>query len=117
MLAHLPTCEAGDRRYCGNIILLHDGGGDRSETVKALPMIIEGIRANGLQIVSVSDLLHMTRAQIMPPLSTGERWSAELTGLGFWLFGRRCKVHYPRVFPRRLADDRALAVCGLVCDL
>ena len=86
VLTHLPTCEAGDIRYCGSIILLHDGGGDRSETVRALPMIIEGIRAKGLQIVSVSDLLHMTRAQIMPPLSTGERWSAELTGLGFWLW-------------------------------
>ena len=86
VLTHLPTCEAGDQRYCGNIILLHDGGGDRSETVKALPVIIEGIRAKGLQIVSVSGLLHMTRAQIMPPLSAGERWSAELTGLGFWLW-------------------------------
>ena len=86
VLTHLPTCEAGDARSCGSIILLHDGGGDRSETVKALPMIIAGIRARGLQIVSVADLLHMTRAQIMPPLSTSERWSAELTGLGFWLY-------------------------------
>ncbi len=86
VLTHLPTCEAGDARYCGSIILLHDGGGNRSETVKALPTIIEGIRAKGLQIVSVSDLLHMTRAQIMPPLSTSERWSAELTGVGFWLW-------------------------------
>jgi cellulose synthase/poly-beta-1,6-N-acetylglucosamine synthase-like glycosyltransferase/peptidoglycan/xylan/chitin deacetylase (PgdA/CDA1 family)/spore germination protein YaaH len=86
VLSHLPTCDAGDSRYCGNIILLHDGGGDRSETVRALPMIIEGIRAKGIQIVSVADLLHKTRAEIMPPLSTGERWSAQLTGLGFWLF-------------------------------
>jgi len=86
VLTHLPTCEAGDSRFCGNIILLHDGGGDRRETVRALPMIIAGIRARGLQIVSVGDLLHMTRAEIMPPLSTGERWSAKLTGLGFWLY-------------------------------
>jgi cellulose synthase/poly-beta-1,6-N-acetylglucosamine synthase-like glycosyltransferase/peptidoglycan/xylan/chitin deacetylase (PgdA/CDA1 family) len=86
VLAHLPTCEAGDQRFCGNIILLHDGGGDRRETVRALPMIIKGIRAKGLQIVSVGDLLHQSRAQIMPPLSPTERWSAQLTGLGFWLF-------------------------------
>ncbi len=86
VLAHLPTCEAGDQRFCGNIILLHDGGGDRRETVRALPMILKGIRAKGLQIVSVGDLLHQSRAQIMPPLSPTERWSAQLTGLGFWLF-------------------------------
>ena len=84
VLAHLPPCS--DHRDCGNIILLHDGGGDRRETVRALPMIIEGIRAKGLQIVSVGDLLHQSRAQIMPPLSPTERWSARLTGLGFWLF-------------------------------
>jgi peptidoglycan-N-acetylglucosamine deacetylase len=86
VLANLPPCVAKDLRHCGNIILLHDGGGDRSETVRALPLIIAGIRAKGLQIVSVGDLLHKTRAQIMPPLSTSERWSAELTGLGFWLW-------------------------------
>jgi len=34
----------------GAIILLHDGGGDRSETVQALPSIIEGIRAAGYRL-------------------------------------------------------------------
>ena len=86
VLAHLPTCQVGDPRYCGSIIMLHDGGGDRRQTVRALPMIIEGIRAKGLQIVSVGDLLHQSRAEIMPPLSASERWAARLTGLGFWLF-------------------------------
>jgi len=31
----------------GAIVELHDGGGDRSETVQALPAIIEGLRAQG----------------------------------------------------------------------
>ena len=31
----------------GAIILLHDGGGDRSETLAALPLIIDGLRAQG----------------------------------------------------------------------
>jgi len=86
VLANLPPCTAKDPRHCGNIILLHDGGGDRRETVRALPMIIAGIRAKGLQIVSAGDLLHQSRAEIMPPLSATERWAARLTGLGFWLF-------------------------------
>ncbi|HXZ18466.1 MAG TPA: glycosyltransferase [Candidatus Acidoferrales bacterium] len=57
----------------GNIILLHDGGGDRSATVKALPQIIDGLRAQGLQIVPVSELIGQTRAQVMPPLA-GNEW-------------------------------------------
>ena len=52
-----------------NIILLHDAGGDRSQTVAALPIIIDKLRAEGYQFVSVSDLAGMTRDEAMPPLS------------------------------------------------
>jgi len=37
----------------GAIVVMHDGGGDRSQTVSALPAIISGIRADGYQIVPV----------------------------------------------------------------
>lgn len=37
----------------GSIVLLHDGGGDRSATVEALPAIIEGIRARGFDLVAI----------------------------------------------------------------
>jgi peptidoglycan/xylan/chitin deacetylase (PgdA/CDA1 family) len=37
----------------GSIVLLHDGGGDRSETVNALPRIVKGIRKMGLRLVLV----------------------------------------------------------------
>jgi peptidoglycan-N-acetylglucosamine deacetylase len=86
VLKHLPPCSPTDRS-CGNIILLHDGGGDRRETVRALPMIIEGARAKGIQIVSVSDLLHQTRAEVMPSVPRSELWSAWLTLVGFWIYG------------------------------
>jgi cellulose synthase/poly-beta-1,6-N-acetylglucosamine synthase-like glycosyltransferase len=56
----------------GNIILMHDGGGDRSRTVQALPGIIDGLRAKGYEFVSVSSLLGQTRAQMMPPLTQKE---------------------------------------------
>ena len=85
VLAHLPPCAPNDQR-CGNIILLHDGGGDRQETVRALPMIIDGIRARGYQIVPVYQLLGKTRADVMPPLPANERWAARLNFVGFWLF-------------------------------
>jgi len=57
----------------GSIILMHDGGGDRSHTVEALPQIIDGLRAKGFEFVKVSDLLNQTRAQVMPPLTERER--------------------------------------------
>ncbi len=85
VLSHLPPCRQEDLR-CGNIVLLHDGGGDRSETVRALPMIIDGVRARGYEIAQVYDLLGKTRADVMAPLPRGERWAARLDSLGFWIF-------------------------------
>jgi peptidoglycan-N-acetylglucosamine deacetylase len=41
----------------GAIILLHDGGGNRSETVSALPRIITKLRARGYRLVTVPQLL------------------------------------------------------------
>jgi len=41
----------------GAIILMHDGGGNRSETIAALPAIIRGLRRRGLQPVTVPRLL------------------------------------------------------------
>jgi peptidoglycan/xylan/chitin deacetylase (PgdA/CDA1 family) len=38
----------------GSIVILHDGGGDRSATLAALPAIVRGIRARGLRLVTVA---------------------------------------------------------------
>ncbi len=67
----------------GNIILLHDGGGDRSQTVAALPLIIQGLEARGYQFVTVSDLLGLTREQVMPPVSASDKLFATISGIGF----------------------------------
>ena len=52
----------------GQIVLLHDGGGDRSQTVAALPVLIDRLRAQGYQLVSVAELAGLTRDQTMAPL-------------------------------------------------
>src|SRR3989454_2510176 len=85
VLAHLPPCAPFDQG-CGNIILLHDGGGDRSEPVKALPLIIEGARARGFEFVPVYQLLGKTKADVMPPLRANEFWGARLNWLSFGIF-------------------------------
>ncbi|AFY62161.1 polysaccharide deacetylase family protein [Synechococcus sp. PCC 6312] len=41
----------------GGIILLHDGGGDRQATIKALPTIISKLKAKGYSFVTIPELL------------------------------------------------------------
>jgi peptidoglycan/xylan/chitin deacetylase (PgdA/CDA1 family) len=53
--AIVKTALAGARP--GAIILLHDAGGNRSETVAALPKIIAGLRRRGYRLVTVPRLL------------------------------------------------------------
>jgi len=56
----------------GSIILMHDGGGDRSQTLAALPRIIKGLRDRGYRMVSVPRLLidDPPRAGETPPPPT-----------------------------------------------
>ncbi|MCU1320172.1 MAG: polysaccharide deacetylase [Edaphobacter sp.] len=69
----------------GSVILLHDGGGDRSATIAALPVLIEALHARGYQIVPVSQLVGKTRDQVMPPLTPHQRWQARADSIAFFL--------------------------------
>lgn len=95
----------------GNIILLHDGGGDRSHTVAALPQIIDQLRAKGYQFESVSQLLGQTRAQIMPRLTHKEwlmvRVDAAIFGAFRWL---RRSIAFIFIAGILLASGRALII-------
>jgi len=68
----------------GSIILLHDGGGDRSATIAALPVLIETLRARGYEIVPVSRLVGKTRAEVMPSLTPRQRWQARVDSIAFF---------------------------------
>jgi len=67
----------------GSIILLHDGGGDRSATVAALGPLIDALRAHGYKIVPVSELMGKTRVDVMPPLSQKQIWQARVDSVAF----------------------------------
>ncbi len=69
----------------GHIILMHDGGGDRTQTVLALPRVIDALRAAGYQIVPVSELVNQTRAQVMPAVTGEELWAVRADGFIFGL--------------------------------
>jgi len=85
VLNHLPPCQLSDQQ-CGNIVLMHDGGGNRERTVLALPLIIDGARARGFEFVPVYKLMGKTKADVMPPLGRDQVWAARLNWIGFWLF-------------------------------
>jgi peptidoglycan/xylan/chitin deacetylase (PgdA/CDA1 family) len=54
----------------GGIILMHDAGGDRAQTIAALPTIIVGLRKRGYQLVTVPQLLHDDPPPAGQPLPT-----------------------------------------------
>jgi cellulose synthase/poly-beta-1,6-N-acetylglucosamine synthase-like glycosyltransferase len=69
----------------GQVILLHDSGGDRSWTVKALPDLIDALRAHGYKLVTVGDLAGMTPAEALPPTSRNS-FELLLDRVGFGFF-------------------------------
>ncbi|MEV4118532.1 polysaccharide deacetylase family protein [Micromonospora sp. NPDC049645] len=50
------VCRTVDAVTGGSIVLLHDGGGDRSQTVAALPGIIDAVRHGGAEPVRLDEL-------------------------------------------------------------
>jgi cellulose synthase/poly-beta-1,6-N-acetylglucosamine synthase-like glycosyltransferase/peptidoglycan/xylan/chitin deacetylase (PgdA/CDA1 family)/spore germination protein YaaH len=52
----------------GSVVLLHDGGGDRRNTVAALGTLIDSLRAQGDSLVLLSSLAGITHEEAMPPL-------------------------------------------------
>ncbi len=71
-------CDAinPDPQCSRNIVLLHDAGGDRSETVAALPTIIDQLRAKGYTFVPVSTLAGIPKDVAMPQLSASDQAAA-----------------------------------------
>jgi peptidoglycan/xylan/chitin deacetylase (PgdA/CDA1 family)/spore germination protein YaaH/GT2 family glycosyltransferase len=53
-----------------NVVLLHDGGGDRAQTVAALPRIIATLKGEGYTFVTASQLVGIPQARAMPAIST-----------------------------------------------
>src|SRR5438093_88528 len=75
------------QRHDGSVILLHDAGGDRSQTVEALPRILDWLHTRGDTVVSLSTLLGTTRDAVMPPLQGNGRTLTRLvSSTGFRVY-------------------------------
>jgi cellulose synthase/poly-beta-1,6-N-acetylglucosamine synthase-like glycosyltransferase/peptidoglycan/xylan/chitin deacetylase (PgdA/CDA1 family)/spore germination protein YaaH len=72
-----------EQRANGSIILLHDAGGDRSQTVEALPRIIDWLHARGDTVVPLRHLLGVKKDVVMPKIAPErDNFSSEASRLG-----------------------------------
>src|SRR5216117_2762845 len=75
------------QRRDGSIVLLHDAGGNRSQTVAALPRILEWLHTRGDTVVPLSTLLGTTRDAVMPPLTgAGQPVARIVSSTGFRIY-------------------------------
>lgn len=98
----------------GGVILLHDGGGDRSQTVAALKRLVPRLRRRGFHFVSYSTLAGLGRAQVDLPASSAQHLRGELLidslGIARWVTGVLVALLIPIAV---LAALRALVLVGL----
>lgn len=57
----------------GAVVLLHDGGGDRTAVVDALDRMIPALQDKGYRFTSLSEAVGLSRAQVMPAAGGAER--------------------------------------------
>ncbi|MDB4881516.1 MAG: polysaccharide deacetylase, partial [Gemmatimonadetes bacterium] len=79
--------QATNQDSARNVVLLHDSGGDRRNTVLALGPLIDSLRARGDTLVLVSDLAGITRDDAMPPLPPTTEATRLFVRAGFLLLG------------------------------
>lgn len=75
----------------GNILLLHDAGGNREATVAALPRIIKYFKAKGYTFTTVGDLMGKKRSELMPAIrseaNSGFIGSGDYFFINFFYYG------------------------------
>ncbi len=110
----LAQVAAGSPERSANVILLHDGGGDRGQTVAALPAIIDGLRAHGYRIVPLGSLAGLTPAAVMPTVA-GDDLLAVRADVGVFLLvaGLDVALKWLFVIAIALGIARALILAGL----
>ena len=115
VLSAPPNCSDISETQCSrNIVLLHDSGGDRSQTVAALPTLIDALRARGYKFVPVSELAGLSRDQAMPPLSHSDFLAARVDLGLFELLGFIVKsLDFLFAVAITLGIARALVLTGL----
>lgn len=85
------VAKATPSGHQGGIVMFHDGGGDRSQTLAALRVLVPKLRSRGFRFVRVDELAGVSAEVANPRASAWERlrgrafqWSVSVA---FWLTG------------------------------
>jgi cellulose synthase/poly-beta-1,6-N-acetylglucosamine synthase-like glycosyltransferase/peptidoglycan/xylan/chitin deacetylase (PgdA/CDA1 family) len=97
----------------GQIVLLHDAGGDRAQTIAALPVLIDTLRAQGFELVPVSQLAGLTHEQAMPAVKQ-QRFSQLSSRIVFYVTGwANHALYWLFMLAISLGLLRLFILCGL----
>lgn len=100
--------------HSANVILLHDGGGNREQTVLALPRIIERLEADGYRLVPASTLAGLKRDDVMPQV---KGWDLAAVRVDVAIFSALAvllaALNWSFFFAIALGVIRALGLTGL----
>jgi cellulose synthase/poly-beta-1,6-N-acetylglucosamine synthase-like glycosyltransferase/peptidoglycan/xylan/chitin deacetylase (PgdA/CDA1 family) len=81
-ILHNVLGEPNIRLGVGGIVLMHDAGGNRAETVAALPRLIHALRRRGFSFTTVSGLAGIPLSEAEVPASAAQ----QLRGIAFdWM--------------------------------
>jgi len=110
----VDAIEHATAERSANVLLLHDGGGNREQTVLALPRIIERLEADGYRLVPASTLAGLKRDDVMPQV---KGWDLAAVRLDVGIFSALAvllaALNWSFFFAIALGVIRALGLTGL----
>jgi cellulose synthase/poly-beta-1,6-N-acetylglucosamine synthase-like glycosyltransferase/peptidoglycan/xylan/chitin deacetylase (PgdA/CDA1 family)/spore germination protein YaaH len=71
-LANTIISQVNQYGNSANVVLLHNAGGDRSNTIEALRKVVPELKEAGYRFVTVSQLLGTTRDKVMPAVAPNQ---------------------------------------------
>jgi peptidoglycan/xylan/chitin deacetylase (PgdA/CDA1 family)/spore germination protein YaaH/GT2 family glycosyltransferase len=81
------VARVAEQRGSGNVILLHDGGGDRSQTVEALPRILDLLASHGERVLPAWELAGLSPKDLAPVVPSSPEGLITSLGFAAWRMG------------------------------
>ena len=110
----LAQVASGTADRSAQIILLHDGGGNRAQTVAALPGIIAGLKARGLKFGTISEMAGVPASVAMPAVKGSDLLAVRVdVGIFLVIAGILWTIKWLFFVAIALGIARALLMAGL----